>query len=297
MPTAITAFADCATSCNRFNPNDLNRAEANQQKAMYHTDGPQSNNFSFVNAANRVQQPDPPSIEVHYPPVAGYVTSDRQLELICIVKDGARQHIQLFHNGRETGFRFRSANGRLTRTLRLSPGLNVIELYVVSRTGSDMQRWEVMYLPNELIAEDAREVLKEELVVEMAPGSSLKFDIVQTALEYQGKPYRMGGTTPRGFDCSGFVCYVMDKHQVSMERTAAEQARQGKRIPLNKVETGDLLFFSNRRRIDHVAIVVSHEPGMLMIVHSTSSRGIYFENYYNSDYWQSRFRFARRVIE
>lgn len=238
-----------------------------------------------------------PIIEVHFPPSTGYITSDRQMELICTVNGVNKQHIQLFHNGRESGFRYRESNGRLTRNFRLTPGMNVIELYTVSRTGQDFHRWEVLYIPDELVAEDSREILKEEMVAVLAPGSSLKYDIVQTALEYQGRPYRSGGTTPRGFDCSGFVCYVMDKHNVQMDRTAAEQAKQGKRVSLNKVETGDLLFFSNRRRIDHVAIVVSHEPGMLMIVHSTSSRGIYFENYYNSEYWQQRFKYARRLIE
>lgn len=249
------------------------------------------------NSLNAAEVHREPGIEVHFPPPTGYITSERQLELICTVTGVNRQHIQLFHNGRETGFRYRENNGRLTRNLRLAPGMNVIELHTVSRIGQDIQRWEVLYIPDELVSEDTRDVLKEEMVAVIAPGSSLKYDIVQTALEYQGRPYRSGGTTPRGFDCSGFVCYVMEKHSIQMERTAAEQAKQGKRVQLSKVETGDLLFFSNRRRIDHVAIVVSHEPGMLMIVHSTSSRGIYFENYYQSEYWQQRFRYARRIME
>jgi cell wall-associated NlpC family hydrolase len=70
-----------------------------------------------------------------------------------------------------------------------------------------------------------------------------------------GAPYRYGGDTPRGFDCSGLVRYVHAQAGLTVPRTAAGQMLAARRVPLDALAPGDLLFFaSDGTQIDHVGI-------------------------------------------
>jgi len=96
--------------------------------------------------------------------------------------------------------------------------------------------------------------------------------VLATASRYVGTRYRFGGTTPRAFDCSGFVRYVFAHHGVSLPRTAAEQAEAGFSIVvgLDSVQVGDLLFFATKRgRASHVAIYA----GDGRIIHASAGSG------------------------
>ena len=96
--------------------------------------------------------------------------------------------------------------------------------------------------------------------------------VVNTADDYVGTPYVYGGTTPDGFDCSGFVQYVYRRNGVTLPRTSREQAYAGDGVSasVTALRTGDLIFFSTHgERIDHVAIYA----GNRRIIHSTSSGG------------------------
>lgn len=96
--------------------------------------------------------------------------------------------------------------------------------------------------------------------------------ILDTADDYLGVPYLWGGTTPRGFDCSGFVQYVFRRHGVQVPRTSRQQAMVGQPVgvTLRGLRPGDLMFFaSNGSRIDHVAIYAGNNE----IIHSSSSGG------------------------
>lgn len=77
----------------------------------------------------------------------------------------------------------------------------------------------------------------------MSAGNSLK-----------GVPYRYGGTTPRGFDCSGFTSYVFRKAGVSLPHSATGQMRKAKRISRSQARPGDLVFFHGGRGAYHVGI-------------------------------------------
>ncbi|SRR5579883_1016556 len=93
-------------------------------------------------------------------------------------------------------------------------------------------------------------------------------DIVRTARRFVGVPYRLGGTTPRAFDCSGFVRYVFAKHGLALPRTAREQVAVGDAPPPgDSLEPGDLLFFWGGRGAQHIAIYVGHDS----IIHASSS--------------------------
>jgi cell wall-associated NlpC family hydrolase len=95
--------------------------------------------------------------------------------------------------------------------------------------------------------------------------------LINTAEQYIGTPYVYGGTTPRGFDCSGFTQYVFARQGVRLPRTAAEQAQVGDALPAEwrALAAGDLVMFAERDRIDHVAIYAGHNR----IIHSSSSGG------------------------
>lgn len=74
------------------------------------------------------------------------------------------------------------------------------------------------------------------------------------ALDMQGTPYRYGGATPSGFDCSGLVYYSYNKAGQTVPRTSKAQYSAARRISLNDALRGDLLFFASGRSVDHVAI-------------------------------------------
>ena len=69
-------------------------------------------------------------------------------------------------------------------------------------------------------------------------------DIVKTAAKYKGVPYKFGGTTPKGFDCSAYVQYVFGKHDAKLPRTADAQVLDGIFVLKNKLKPGDLVFFT-----------------------------------------------------
>jgi hypothetical protein len=117
--------------------------------------------------------------------------------------------------------------------------------------------------------------------------------LVSTALQYQGVPYRNGGSDPSGFDCSGFVQYVFARFGTALPREVRDQYQAGKPIDLDEVEAGDLLFFETvSRGASHVGMAV----GGGQFVHAPSSRGVVRVERYSVSYWASRFVGARRIV-
>ncbi len=127
--------------------------------------------------------------------------------------------------------------------------------------------------------------------------SSLRTDIINTARKYKGSKYKYGGTTPKGFDCSGFTSYVLIKNRVDLHRTSGAQAKQGKKIRVAAAQPGDLIFFGSRGKVSHVAIITQNDADGLKVIHSTSSKGVIEQNITHSEYWQSRLLFARKMLD
>lgn len=118
--------------------------------------------------------------------------------------------------------------------------------------------------------------------------------VVSTAKRYLGVPYRYGGTTPRGFDCSGFVAYVFRRNGVPVTRSLAGQYCNGKKISRYRLKPGDLVFFqTGRKRLSHVGIYV----GSRRFIHAprTGKRISYADM--NNPYWRKRFRGAVSYFE
>lgn len=105
-----------------------------------------------------------------------------------------------------------------------------------------------------------------------ARASATAASVLSTADDYVGTKYVWGGTTPKGFDCSGFVQYVFRRHGIDLPRTSRQQAQVGQYVPasLGVLAVGDLLFFAtDGKRIDHIAIYAGNNE----IIHSSSSGG------------------------
>lgn len=122
----------------------------------------------------------------------------------------------------------------------------------------------------------------------------LKSQIVNCAQKYLGVPYVYGGTSPRGFDCSGFTQYVYKKTGIQLNRNVRGQLRNSIVISKEEMQPGDLVIFSNTdgyRFATHIGIYL----GDGMMIHSGASRGICIVSL-ESDYFAKYFHCARRVI-
>ena len=126
---------------------------------------------------------------------------------------------------------------------------------------------------------------------------STRNSIVKEAKKLLNSRYKSGGTDPRGFDCSGFTYYVYNKSgEVKLSRTSRSQASQGKKISLDEVQKGDLLFFKRGERINHVGIIVKKTKSQLWMIHASSSRGVIMQDVLQSPYWRPRIAFAKSVL-
>lgn len=140
---------------------------------------------------------------------------------------------------------------------------------------------------------------KQESSASASVESSLVADLIQTGKKLLGKPYRYKGDLPWAMDCSGFVCYVFSKYDISLPHSSAAQATMV--IPVKTPMPGDLLFFKGRNRrsnrVGHVALVIDVVDGDPIMMHSSNSRGIVIERLGSSPYFSSRFIKAGRVPE
>ena len=126
-----------------------------------------------------------------------------------------------------------------------------------------------------------------------APRPPDAYAITSTALDLRGVPFLNGGTTPSGFDCSGFTSYVFQQHGVALPRLAADQYRAGRGVADDEIEAGDLLFFTTvAPGASHVALALGSDE----FVHAPSARGQVRVERLSSSYWSRRFLGARRVV-
>ena len=118
--------------------------------------------------------------------------------------------------------------------------------------------------------------------------------VIQTALDSLGVPYRLGGSDPSGFDCSGLMQWVFARHGTTLPREVRDQYRVGREIDLDDVKPGDLIFFETvSRGASHVGMVL----GEGRFIHAPSSRGVVRVEPYTANYWIRRFVGVRRVMD
>ena len=123
--------------------------------------------------------------------------------------------------------------------------------------------------------------------------SDLGNQIAQYALQYVGYPYVWGGTTPAGFDCSGFVQYVYKQFGYTLNRIACDQALNGVAVDINALQPGDVLcFYSGSNYIGHVGIYIG---GGQFIHASTNTYSVKIDNL-NSGYYSRVYVYGRHIL-
>ena len=114
--------------------------------------------------------------------------------------------------------------------------------------------------------------------------------IINTAKSYIGVPYLWGGTTPKGFDCSGFAQFVFAKNGITLQRVSEDQAKNGNAVSYSNLQPGDLMFFSMNENgdVSHVGIYLGN--GQFIGSEAAGVRVVTLDSW-----WQARFVIARRV--
>jgi cell wall-associated NlpC family hydrolase len=121
---------------------------------------------------------------------------------------------------------------------------------------------------------------------------------VDYARTFLGTDYLYAGRDPKkGFDCSGFTYFVMDKFGISLSPSSRAQEGQGRKISVSRVQPGDLIFYrrSAASAVFHVSLVVANEADGIYVIHSTS-RGVVVDNITTSSYWAPKISSARDVV-
>ncbi len=124
----------------------------------------------------------------------------------------------------------------------------------------------------------------------------LRSKIITTANSQLGVPYKWAGTTPNGFDCSGYTNYVYSSQGITLARSAAAQKEQIESIKISEAREGDLVFFKSGSKITHVGIVTSAINEPLTMIHASTSSGIIQTNIETSNYWRGKLAGVGRVI-
>ncbi|MNU87048.1 Peptidoglycan endopeptidase LytF precursor [compost metagenome] len=124
-------------------------------------------------------------------------------------------------------------------------------------------------------------------------------EIIQFAKKFLGTPYHYAGSTPSGFDCSGFIYYVMGNFGMRLSRSSPGIAEFGKTVKLSELQPGDLMFFKGRSTrssgVGHVAMVVEVKEGVIKFIHSSTSRGVIIDTFNNSGYYVPRYLKSKRL--
>lgn len=128
-------------------------------------------------------------------------------------------------------------------------------------------------------------------VVDMADHAEVRAQLLKQLKEWQGVPYRYGGLTKAGVDCSGFIYLTFaEEFGIRLPRTTQSQALKGEVIEQSDLLPGDLVFFITGYDQRHIGIYV----GKKQFIHTSSSRGVMLSRLDNP-YWQDAYWHSRRV--
>ena len=125
------------------------------------------------------------------------------------------------------------------------------------------------------------------------PPTVVRQALLEQHQRWAGTPYRIGGTTDRGIDCSALVRNVFrDSFDVEFPRSTQDQVHEGRPIDRQELQAGDLVFFRPPGRYNHVGIYV----GNGYFLHASTSKGVIISSLDNS-YWQRYYWQSRRALE
>jgi probable lipoprotein NlpC len=139
-----------------------------------------------------------------------------------------------------------------------------------------------------------------ELEIVISESDSKAEKVISTARTFIGTPYKYGGTTRSGMDCSGLLINSFRVVEVDLPRSSAAQSKVGTEIKMKELRPGDLVFFATgnkKNTITHVGLITDVKSrDNVKFIHASSSLGVVETNLF-AEYYQKRFRVARRVIE
>ena len=152
-----------------------------------------------------------------------------------------------------------------------------------------------LVLLSSLIFSSCRTVQTVSVQKEMKERAS----IVVYAEKLKGTPYRSGGNSPKGFDCSGYVNYVFKHFGYKLPRSSADMMKAGKKTSEKDAMPGDLIFFTGNNRksktAGHVGIITSVKGSKIYFIHSSTSSGVRIDSN-EQEYYRTRYLQIRKVI-
>ena len=150
-------------------------------------------------------------------------------------------------------------------------------------------------------SEEDLELNLEERVDPLPVNNSTYVDnMLSFAKTFLGTPYLSSGSSPTGFDCSGFVSYVLGNFGFDIVHSSYGMAEYGRTVKLSEARPGDLMFFkgsnSGSNRIGHVAIIYEvHPTDGIKFIHASTSKGIAIDQFNGSKYYVPRYVTTKRL--
>lgn len=123
-------------------------------------------------------------------------------------------------------------------------------------------------------------------------------EIINVARSYRGTPYRFGGLSRGGLDCSGLI-HLSYKPVKTVPRTSGQLFKLGKTVNLQKIQRGDLVFFTypGGRKVSHVGMItqIKHQKKDIRFIHASTSKGVREDNLF-SPYWSKLIVKIKRLL-
>lgn len=152
---------------------------------------------------------------------------------------------------------------------------------------------------------DNRKTATEDNVAEVSENDGSDAEnkaekVISTARTFIGTPYKYGGTTRSGMDCSALLINSFGAVKLNLPRSSEAQSKVGTEVKIHELKPGDLVFFATgnkKKEITHVGLITDvRSKDNIKFIHASSSLGVVETNLF-AEYYQKRFRVARRVIE